>query len=225
MRSRPLTSVVIRFAALAAASSVGVPAFAQMPGSPTLQNAFVNPGITAAVDASGLGGATTYAAAAAWAPGSARFQFSGGIGAQLRTSASTRTVYGARLNIPVIGATSSFGVSLFAGYGAITGGGAMDSSVTKALIPVGATASYRHVIGSNHGVSIYGSPVFESVTRGGGGSTASVFRGAIGLDLGITSAIGLTLGLELGGKQAEGSGKPSGTAFGAALSYAIGARR
>ena len=204
---------------------IGGAAEGQMPGSPTLQNAFVNPGITAAVDASGMGGATTYAAAAAWAPGSARFQLSGGLGAQMRTSASTRTAYGARLNVPVIGATSSFGVSVFAGYGAIAGGGAMDSSVAKALIPVGATASYRHVIGSNRGVSIYGSPVFESVTRGGGASTTSVFRGAIGMDLGITSAIGLTLGLELGGGQPAGSGKPSGTAFGAALSYALGARR
>ena len=224
MHSRPLKSAVVRYAAIAAALSAGGTAVAQMPGSPTLQNAFVNPGITAAVDASGLGGAQTYAVAAAWAPGSARFQFSGGIGAQTRTGASTRTALGARLNFPVIGATSSFGVSVFAGYGAIAGGAAMDSSVTKALIPVGATASYRHAFGSR-GFSIYGSPVFESVTRGGGASNVSVFRGAIGLDLGITSAIGLTLGLELGGKQAEGSGKPSGTAFGAALSYALGARR
>jgi len=198
---------------------------AQMPGSPTLQNAFANPGITAALNASGLGGATTYAAAVAWAPGSARFQFSGGIGAQLRTGASTRTAYGARLNFPVMGATSAFGVSVFAGYGAISGGGAMDSSVAKALIPVGATASYRRAIGSNRGFSIYGSPIFESVARGGGASNASVFRGAIGLDLGITSAIGLTLGLEIGGKQPDESGKPSGTAFGAALSYALGAKR
>lgn len=204
---------------------IGGAAEGQMPGSPTLQNAFVNPGITAAVDASGLGGAQTYAAAAAWAPGSARFQFSGGVGAQLRTGASTRTAFGARINVPVMGAASSFGVSVFAGYGAISGGGAMDSSVTKALIPVGATASYRHMIGTSRGVSIYGSPVFESVTRGGGASNASVFRGALGVDLGITSAIGFTLGLEIGGKQADGSGKPSGTAFGAALSYAIGAKR
>ena len=204
---------------------VGVAAEGQMPGSPTLQNAFVNPGITAALDASGLGGAQTYAAAAAWAPGSARFQVSGGFGAQLRTGASNRAADGARINIPVMGATSSFGVSVFAGYGAISGGGVMDSSVTKALVPVGATASYRHVIGSSRGVSIYGSPVFESVTRGGSASRVSVFRGALGVDLGVTSAIGRTLGLELGGKQAEGSGKPSGTAFGAALSYAVGAKR
>ena len=208
----------------AMAASIGYAAEAQMPGSPALQNAFVNPGITAAVDASGLGGAQTYAAAAAWAPGSARFQLSGGVGAQLRTGASTRTAFGARLNFPVMGATSSFGVSVFAGYGAVTGGAAMDTSDTKALIPVGATASYRHAFGSR-GFSIYGSPIFESVTRGGSASRATVFRGAIGLDLGITSAIGLTLGLELGGKQAPESGKPSGTAFGAALSYALGARR
>ncbi|HKN65904.1 MAG TPA: hypothetical protein VJW73_06485 [Gemmatimonadaceae bacterium] len=211
--------------AAAIATMMAQLAMAQMPGSPALQNAFVNPGITAAVDAAGLGGATTYAAAAAWAPGSARFQFSGGIGAQLRTGASTRTAYGARLNIPVIGATSSFGVSIFAGYGAISGGGAMDSTVAKALIPVGATASFRHAIGASRGVSLYGSPIFESVARGGGGAKTSVFRGAIGVDLGITSAIGLTLGLELGGKQPVESGKPSGTAFGAALSYALGARR
>ena len=225
MSSRLLRSVVVRFAVIAAALGTAGSAIAQMPGSPTLQNAFVNPGITAAVDASGLGGATTYAVAAAWAPGSARFQLSGGVGAQLRTGASTRTAYGARLNMPVMGAASSFGVSVFAGFGAISGGGAMDSTVAKALIPVGATASYRRVIGSNHGVSIYGSPVFESVTRGGAGARASVFRGAIGLDLGITSAIGLTLGAEFGGKQPVESGKPSGTAFGAALSYTLGAKR
>ena len=204
---------------------VAIPAMAQMPGTPTLQNAFANPGITAALDAAGLGGAQSYAAAVAWAPGSARFQFSGGIGAQRRTGASTRTAYGARLNIPVMGATSSFGVSIFAGYGAISGGGDMDSTVTKALIPVGATASFRRAIGTSRGFSVYGSPIFESVTRGGGASNASVFRGAVGVDLGITSAIGLTLGLELGGKQPVESGKPTGTAFGAALSYALGARR
>lgn len=213
---------------VAAGAMVGcitVAATAQMPGTPTLQNAFANPGITAALDAAGLGGAQSYAAAVAWAPGSARFQFSGGIGAQRRTGAATRTAYGARLNIPVMGAASSFGVSIFAGYGAISGGGAMDSTVTKALIPVGATASFRHAIGTSRGFSVYGSPIFESVTRGGGASNASVFRAAIGVDLGITSAIGLTLGLELGGKQPVESGKPSGTAFGAALSYALGAKR
>jgi len=210
--------------AVAAGVLPGRSAGAQMPGSPILQNAFANPGITAAVDIASLGGASSYAAAAAWSPASARFQLSGGIGLQTRTSSPTRTTYGARVNVPVIGATSSFGASVFAGYGGLSGGG-LDSSTTKSLIPLGATLSYRLAVDGGHGVSIYGSPMYEAVTRGGGGGSASVFRGAVGLDLGITSAIGATLGIEFGQKADPVSGKPSGTAFGAALSYVIGGGR
>jgi hypothetical protein len=123
-----------------------------------------------------------------------------------------------------MGATSNLGVSIFAGYGAISGG-TIDSSVTKALIPIGATVGYRRAIGDTRGLSIYASPVYEAVNRGGGAANASVFRGDIGLDVGITSAIGLTLGIEFGGHQPDGSGKPSGTAFGGAISYALGSRR
>jgi hypothetical protein len=72
---------------------------------------------------------------------------------------------------------------------------------------------------------MYASPVYEAVSRGGGASSVSVFRGDIGMDIGITSSIGVTLGIEFGGKEPDGSGKPSGTAFGAALSYAIGGGR
>lgn len=197
---------------------------AQMPGSPTLQNAFVNPGITAAVDFANLGGSSSYAAAAAWAPGSARAQLSAGIGFQTRSGSSTRMIYGARLNFPVFGAGRSFGLSVFGGYGGLSGG-TVDSTVAKALVPIGATVSYRMAIGSSRGISLYGSPIYEAVARGGGASSSSVFRGSIGLDIGITSAIGATLGMELGGKYDATTGKPSGTAFGAAISYAIGAGR
>jgi hypothetical protein len=207
---------------IALSLSVGSTGRAQMPGTPTLQNAFANPGITAALDVSGLGGASSYAAAAAWAPGSARFQFSAGVGIQTRTGSSSHTVYGARLNFPIVGATSSFGVSGFAGYGGISG--AADSTTTKSLIPIGVTGSYRLAVGSSHGVSIYGSPMYVLVGRGGGAKNAGIFRGAIGLDIGITRAIGATLGVELGKSETAGSGRPSGTAFGAAVSYALGAR-
>jgi hypothetical protein len=128
------------------------------------------------------------------------------------------------VNVPVMGAQSSFGVSAFVGYGGMSGG-TVDSTVAKSMVPLGATLSYRHALGSGHGVSIYGSPVYEWFSRGGGASSVSTFRGDIGLDIGITSAIGATLGLEFGSKQPVASGKPSGTAFGAALSYAIGAGR
>lgn len=204
------------------ASGIGATAVAQMPGTPTLQNAFANPGITAALNAAGLGGASSYSAAAAWSPASARFQFSAGLGLQTRSGAGSRTVYGARVNLPVVGATSSFGLSAFAGYGGISG--AADSSVTRSLLPIGVTASYRRAIGTGHGLSIYGSPIYELIGRGGGAGSASAFRGAIGLDIGITRSIGATLGVELGKSEPAGTGKPSGTAFGAAVSYALGAR-
>ena len=196
----------------------------QLPNAPVLQNAFVNPGVTAALNFSNLSGASSYAGAAAWAPGSARFQFSAGLGAQTHLSEPTRTIYGARVNIPFVGATSSVGFSAFVGYGALSGG-SLDSAEAKSLVPIGVTAGYRKAVGSTHGFSIYGSPIYEIVTRGGGASNVNVFRGAIGLDVGISSSIGLTLGLEFGGSEPTGSGKPSGTAFGGAISYAFSAGR
>jgi hypothetical protein len=221
---RSLQRTLTMLAMFAAPALAGRRATAQMPGTPVLQNAFANPGITAALDVSSLGGASSYAAAGAWAPATGRFQVSGGIGLQTRTGAGTRTLYGARLNVPVVGATSSMGISLFAGFGGLSGGG-IDSSVARTVFPLGATIGYRAALGTGHGVSIYASPVYEAITRGGNSGSASVFRGALGLDVGITSAIGATVGIEFGGKQAEGSGKPSGTAFGAALSYVIGRHR
>jgi len=212
-----------RYIGVAAALSVSAGVNAQMPGTPTLQNAFANPGITAAVDVSGLGGASSYAGAVAWAPGFSRFQLSAGVGVQTRTGAPSRTVYGGRLNFPILGATSSFGVSAFAGYGGISGA-SVDSATIKSLVPIGVTGSYRLAVGTAHGVSLYGSPIYELVGRGGGAGNVSVFRGALGLDIGITRSIGATLGVELGKTEAPGSGRPSGTAFGAAVSYAIGAR-
>jgi hypothetical protein len=199
-------------------------ATAQMPGTPVLQNAFANPGITGAVNFSSLQGTTSYAAAGAWAPGSARFQFSAGAGVQTHTGQANRTVYGARLNVPVFGADKSLGASVFVGWGALSGG-TMDSTVAKAVLPVGATVSYRLALGQTRGISIYGSPLYESITRGGGAARTGVFRGAVGLDVGITSSIGLTLGMDMGKKEPAESGKPSGTAFGAAVSYALSAGR
>ena len=198
--------------------------YAQLPNTPVLQNAFVNPGVTAAVDFTNLSGWSSYAGAAAWAPGSRRFQFSAGVGAQTHSGESGRTVYGGRLNIPIMGANGSFGLSAFVGYGGLSGG-TLDSTIAKSLLPLGVTAGYRKAIGTNHGFSIYGSPVYEWVARGGGASTVTVFRGSLGLDFGITSTIGLTLGLEFGGTEPADSGKPSGTAFGGAISYAFSAGR
>src|SRR6185503_712668 len=156
-------------------------ALAQMPGAPVLQNAFSNPGFAVAGNISTLGGASSYAGAAAWAPGSGRLQFSAGVGAQTRSQTPTRVTYGGRLNATVLGTQSNFGVSVFAGYGGLSGK-ELDSADVRSLVPLGATASYRMSAGMVKGVSVYASPVYELVSRGGGAGNVSVFRGSIGLD-------------------------------------------
>ena len=196
---------------------------AQMPGVPVLQNAFANPGITAAVNIATIGATSSYGLAGAWAPGSARFQVSAGVGAQTRSGTPTRTVYGARVNVPVFGATGSFAAGVFAGYGGLAGA-ELDSTDAKSMIPVGATIAYRLGLGMVRGFSVYASPVYEWIGRGGSGGTTSAFRGALGVDIGITSSIGVTVGVELGPKHDANSAKPSGTAFGAGVSYALGGR-
>lgn len=196
-------------------------ATAQMPSTPTLQNAFAAGGITAALDYASAGATATYAAAAAWSPASARFQISAGAGVQARSGSPTRTTYGARVNVPVYGKTSAVGASVFAGYGGLTGGD-IDSTVIRTLAPIGATISYRLAGGTGRGVSVYGSPVYEFVGRGGNAGSANTFRGALGLDLGLTRSIGISFGVELGNIYEPTSGKPSGTMFGLAASYALG---
>jgi len=200
------------------------PAAAQMPGAPVLQNAWSNPGFAVAANVSTLQSASSYGGAAAWAPASGRFQLSAGVGAQTKSKTPTRVTYGGRVNATVLGMQSNFGVSVFAGYGGLSGK-ELDSADVRSLVPLGATASYRMSAGMVKGISVYASPVYELVSRGGGAGNVSVFRGSIGLDIGITNSIGATVGVELGGKYGDGSGKPSGTAFGAGVSYVIGGAR
>jgi len=80
-------------------------------------------------------------------------------------------------------------------------------------------------LGASHGVSVYGSPMYQWITRGGSAGNTSVFRVSAGLDVAVTNAIGLTLGVELGQTGEPGSGKPTNTAFGAGLSYVLGGAR
>ena len=53
-----------------------VPATAQMPATPVLQNAWANSGITIAANYGRVTGASAFAGALAWAPTNARFQLS-----------------------------------------------------------------------------------------------------------------------------------------------------
>jgi hypothetical protein len=224
---------------MALLASSATPVGGQIPGAPVLQNAWATPGIVGAIDASGGSGASVYAAAASWAPGSGHFQLSGGGGIETGSGVKRRGVYGFRAAIPLGGASSTFGFAAFAGVGGgpsrvtsfttfppcpacVSGPVVTDSVTSTAEVPVGVAAGWRHAIGATHGVPLYATPsyvFFSGGTKGGG-----LFRAALGGDVGITASLGATLGIEFGGKRARGLGGPTGSLYGFGLSYALGHR-
>ncbi len=219
-RTARLAAVAILALGAAAATSAN----AQLPGAPVLQNAWASPGLVGALDVGGGPDGTVYAAAGAWTPGSGRFQFSAGAGAQRQSGAGSRGVYGARVAIPLGGASSMFGFAAFAGIGGGSGGSAStaDSTASTLEVPVGAAIGWRHVIGATHGISLYGTPSY--IYYSGGSKNEGLVRFALGADVGITQAIGATLGIEFGGTRARGLGGPSGSLYGLGISYAFGHR-
>jgi hypothetical protein len=144
-----------------------------------------------------------------------------------------RFAYGLRAFVPLIGAgDSKFGFGVFAGIGGATSGHATTaagadttSSASVTHVPLGASVAYRMAVGSAHGFSIYGSPVFTWYNKGeSGAGTRTVFRATVGTDVGITPNIGLSIGLEFGANAPNETNGPQGTLFGAGLSYAFGRR-
>lgn len=221
-----------------------VVAGAQMPNSPVLQNVWASPGIVGAVNMAGGSGGSLYGLAAAWTPGSGRFQVSAGGGFQSRPAnqgGGSGLAYGARVALPLGSAAGSFGFGFFAGAGGgtqrlrhidttsaalTTIGTTTDTTWTTTSVvqvPVGASVGWRKGIGATHGISVYASPAYVFVS--GGGSRAGVMRAAIGADVGITQSIGVTAGFEMGQSRSVGSVGPTGTLWGFGVSYALGSRR
>lgn len=207
--------------ALAAMVGTAAAAAAQMPGAPVLQNAFVAPGFTGAIDF-GSGAGSVYALAGGWAPGTAHFQLSAGVGFRKPTGGGNSTAYGLRAAAPLFSMGRRVGFALFAGYGGASSAGAADSLRTVSEVPLGASIGFRQPIGSTHGFSLYAAPMWVHATGAKGAGSESLFRTSIGADVGLTSAIGLTVGAELG-PSAKRIG-PTGTRWGIALSYALGRR-
>jgi len=213
---------------IAAASADG-----QMPGAPVLQNAWSSPGIVGAVNVTGGSDGSTYAGAGSWAPGSGRFQVSGGLGYQTRSGSNSSLAYGARIAMPFGGASSSFGFAAFAGVG---GGGSgtkkttpsialdtlADSTMSTAQIPIGVGIGWRRSFGGTRGVSFYATPSYTYYT--GGSHSGGLIRTAVAADFGITQRIGATAGIEFGATRARAIGGPSGTLYGVGVSYALGRR-
>ena len=191
-----------------------------MPGLPVLQNAFANPGLTAAFDYGHPSHGSTYALAAAWAPGAGRFQLSAGVGSYAPPSGSSTVSYGARIAIPVLTfmANKSLGVGIFGGAG-----GASVSGTTLMQVPVGVSVGYRRPVGATRAISVYAAPFYDWTRASASGTSASagLFRVSAGLDFAVTSSIGVTIGVEGGGTAKAGNPGPDGSILGVGVSYAF----
>ncbi len=197
------------------------PATAQMPGAPVLQNSWASPGIVVALNIAG-GDGTLYGGAAGWAPASGRFQLSGGAGLHNpKGDGSSRTVYGARVAMPIMQAMAGrLGVAGFVGIG---GGAAKagDTTASKTVIPAGVAIGYRQAIGTaGRGFSVYLDPNYQyhSATAGNKG----VFRVAGGLDIGVSARFGLTVGFESGANAKAGEAGPTAGLYGVGISMKLG---
>lgn len=213
--------------AVAAVTAALGQAVAQLPSAPLLQNTWATPGFVGAVNVGGGSDGAVYAGAVSWAPGSGRFELSGGVGYQSRTDLSSRAAYGVRAAVP-FGGAGAFGFAAFVGVGG--GFGAdnnndfefADSLANTTQIPVGVAVGWRHTVGSRHGVSVYASPSYMFVS--GNGQSGGVVRVGVGADFGITSSLGITAGVDLGQTRDRLLGGPSGVLGGVGVSYAFGPR-
>lgn len=192
---------------------------AQMLSVPVLQNAFSNPGITVAANFGSGSGASTYAAAGAWAPGNARLVYSGGIGALTPKAGGTDVTVGGRVSAQFVHLMDdAVGIGGFAGagYARLTG------DVNLLRVPFGASVGYRRLLFAR-AVSVYATP-FVDYTRAsstGGVGSSSLFRIAGGVDVAVTPAIGVTLGYEGGAVAKVFKPGATGGILGVGVSYAL----
>ena len=227
--SRLIPALIRLCAGLAVATAT---AGAQLPGAPVLQNAWANPGITAAVNVATGGGSRVAAGAAAWAPRSGRFQLSAGLGMRDAEVGGGGLAFGARVAVPVFSfAGGAFGVAGFLGAGAAREPDAMlavdgEAGGTTTQVPIGAAVGYRRAFSFIRGVSVYGAPfyAYNRLTVGDTSVSASAFRFSLGVDVGVTDRIGVTVGAELGGSAKPGLPGPTGSVWGLGASYALGRR-
>jgi hypothetical protein len=192
---------------------------AQMPGTPTLQNAFVAPGGVVAFDFGGGPDGQSYAAALSYAPSSAKVLFAGGYGWRNGSGTTQSGVYGLRLAFPfaVGGGTSSFGFAAFAGVGGGPQVTVRDTLSSTTQVPIGLSIGWRRFFGGAQGFSIYASPNY--VFYSGGTANGNLMRVGVGADIGISPALGLSLGADFGGTRQAALGGPSGVLYAVGVSY------
>jgi len=193
---------------------------AQLPGAPVLQNAFSNPGLTVAGNYASGDATTLGAVAVAYAPGTGRFQFSGGIGRlDIDEADGSATSWGARFAAPLLSfADGRGGLALFVGYGS-----ASRDSVTLMQLPAGVGAGWRMGLGATRALSVYGTGTYMWARTSVGDETVSkrLVRFAVAGDVTLIRNLGLTIGYEMGSNAGDGEPGPRGGIFGAGLSWAF----
>ena len=207
-------SVVL--AILLGASSAG----GQLPGVPVLQNAFSNPGLTIGINYGKGDESKAYAGALSWAPGSARFQVTGGFGAFEADGADRASAWGARASVPITQTmmAGKLGIGAFAGVG-----GASQNGVSLLHVPAGASVSWRTRLGERRGISLYAAPFYSwtRVSFDEESQNKGLLRASFGVDVAIVPSLGITVGYELGQKAGEDEPGATGGTFGVGISYAL----
>ena len=210
----------IRLAAIAALMLADSSA-AQIPGTPTLQNAWAAPGGVAAFNFGGGTPGQTYAAALSYAPSSAKLLFAGGYGWRNGSGTTQSGVYGLRLAFPfTLGlSTGGFGFAAFAGVGGGPEVTVRDTLSSTTEVPIGLSIGWRRFFGGSQGFSIYASPNY--VFYSGGTANGNLMRVGVGSDIALSPALGVTLGVDFGGTRPATLGGPSGVLYGVGVSYAF----
>lgn len=218
-------------AALFGATVTVNPAGAQTPNSPVLQNAWLGPGFAVAINGAGGSDGSFWGAALSWAPNNPRFALSGGLGYLTRSGFGSSAGGGVRATVSLFSLPG--GAFAFAAFAGIGGGAASrdsglrvngfvfpDSLTSTTEVPVGVSAGWRYAISSSQSLSVYTSPAVLFIQ--GGSKSQAIFRGSLGIDLGVSDNFGITAGFDFGQTRPRGFGGPSNVLFAGGLSYAFG---
>jgi hypothetical protein len=192
---------------------------------PVIQNGFASPGIAVGANYGTADDVRGYAAAGSWAPSSARFQISVGIGGydpdDDLLDEGTALAYGGRIAVPLVGLTGAgaFGVAPFVGIG-----GANLDEVDVAQIPAGVSVGYRFAVGRTRAVSVYLAPFYawnRFTFADDESESTGLFRASVGVDAALTTALGVSIGYEFGAEADVAEPGPTSPQLGIGLSYVL----
>lgn len=232
---RPSPAALLAAVALAAAASAR-PASAQLFGLPVVQSPFPGRPFAVALDGgTASDGVRVGGVAIAAHRPAGRIVATLGIG-RADGFERVRTTYGGRLSYALrLGESGAIAAAPFAGYGAIARGDATQNPEREprltgslSIVPVGAGLGYRRLLfGRAAAVHLTPQAQWWRRAEGSGVASASTWFGRVGagVDVAITSQIGLSLASEFGASTADVTAGPRGRLFGIALSYAPARRR